>query len=128
MDFINDFNAHDVLTLIDSIKLKISNMEYKEILDEVTKLHKSGEKMKSKCISLNENLKQSEDKEIQYLQEIKELLISVALLKQNNFYLKNEVTVLSDKLEKVKNYLSVTNISFQLKDLYSELNIITISI
>ena len=122
MDFINDFNAHDLLTLIDSIKLKISNMEYKDILDEVTKLYKSGEKMKNKCISLNERLKQSEDREIQYLQEIKEFLVSDSLLNQNNAYLKNEVAILNDKLGKIKNYLSVTNIGFQLKDLYSELN------
>lgn len=122
MDFINDFNAHDLLTLIDSIKLKISNMEYKDILDEVTKLHKNGDKMKKKCISLNEKLKQSENRELQYLQEIKEFLVSDALLNQNNAYLKNEVAILKDKLEKIKNYLSVTNIGFQLKDLYSELN------
>jgi hypothetical protein len=122
MDFINDFNAHDLLTLIDSIKLKISNMEYKDILDEVTKLHKSGEKMKSTCISLNEKLKQSEDREVQYLLEIKEFLVSEAVLNQNNAYLKNKVAVLNDKLESVKYYLSATNIGFQLKELYSELN------
>lgn len=122
MDFINDFNAHDLLTLIDSIKLKISNMEYKDILDEVTKLHKNGDKMKKKCISLNERLKQSEDREVQYLQEIKEFLVSEAVFNQNNAYLKNEVAILNDKLGKIKNYLSVTNIGFQLKDLYSELN------
>ena len=122
MDFINDFNAHDVLTLIDNIKLKISNMEYKDILDEITKLHKSGEKMKSKCISFNELLRQSEDREAQYLLEIKEFLVSEAILNQKNAYLKSEVSLLNDKLEKVKNYLSVTNIGFQLKELYSELN------
>ena len=122
MDFINDFNAHDLLTLIDTIKLKITNMEYKDILDEVTKLHKSGEKMKNKCITLNEKLKQSEDRELQYLQEIKEFLVSDALLNQNNAFLKNEVSILNDKLEKIKNYLSITNIGFKLKELYSELN------
>lgn len=122
MDFINDFNAHDLLTLIDSVKLKLSNMEYKDILDEITKIHKNGEKMKSKCITLNEELKRIEDREIKYLQEIKEFLVNESILNQHNSYLRNEVAILNDKLENVKHYLSVSNIGFQLKELYSELN------